>query len=326
MSDVVCLGELVVDFVSFVAGESIATSECFKKAAGGAPANVAVGLARLGVSSSFMGKVGEDGFGRFLAAVLADAGVDIAPLCFTGEAHTMLAFVSLRAGGEPEFLFYPSTCAGVQLARDDIDEAAIARAKVLHFGSISLISESSRSATLHAVALARRFGKWVSYDPNLRLSLWRDADAARAGLLLGLQHADIVKISVEEVDFLTGIADPVRGGRALWHDNLALMAVTSAAKGCHWLTVNASHDVAGFPVTAVDTTGAGDAFMASLLAGLLAASNIPPPPAALDRICRFANATGAIATTSRGAIPSLPSTDAVRAFIAARVPADGLSD
>lgn len=314
MAAIVCLGELLIDFVPDRAGAGLETAETFHKAAGGAPANVAVGLARLGVPSAFMGQVGDEGFGRFLASTLADAGVDVSPLRFTRVAHTGLAFVSLSDDGEREFLFYRSPSADMLFAPADVDEAAIKGAQMLHFGSISLIAEPSRAATLHAVDVARRHGLRISYDPNLRLAIWPDAEAARAGMRLGLQQAAIVKIGAEEVQFLTGEANPVVGARALWHDRLAVMAVTHGAGGCTWLTPDAQGVVPGFNVDPVDTTGAGDAFMAGLLAGLHDRPGTTDP-AALHAACRFANAMGALTTTARGAIPALPDRQRVEAFL-----------
>ncbi|MBV9654499.1 MAG: fructokinase [Acetobacteraceae bacterium] len=317
MADIICLGELLIDFVPTVTGCDLASAEAFKKAAGGAPANVAVGLARFGVSSGFMGKIGDDGFGRFLAQTLAGAGVDTSMLIPTSAAPTALAFVSLRADGEREFLFYRSPSADMLFSPEDVDGAALARSKMLHFGSISLISEPSRGGTLHAVKLARERGLRISYDPNLRLRLWPSADAAREGMRLGLAQADTVKIGDEEVQFLTGVADPIAGARALWHDGLSLMAVTRGAAGCIWLTRDAEGEVPGIKVEAVDTTGAGDAFMAGLLAGLAELGDQPLKAAELDRICAFANAAGAVTTTARGAIPSLPDRAAVQAALKA---------
>lgn len=317
MADVICLGELLIDFVPTVTGCDLATAETFKKAAGGAPANVAVGLSRFGVASGFMGKIGNEGFGRFLVQTLADAGVDTGPLVPTDEALTALAFVSLRADGEREFLFYRSPSADMLFAPADVDEAALARAKILHFGSISLISDPSRSGTLHAVETARRLGLRIAYDPNLRLRLWPSVEAAQAGMRLGLLQAEIVKIGEEEIHFLTGLHDPVAGARALWHDRIKLMAVTRGAAGCIWLTPDAEGEVPGIEVKAVDTTGAGDAFMAGLLAGIVELEGAPLDAAALDRICLFANAAGAVTTTARGAIPSLPDRAAVLAALAA---------
>ncbi len=313
MAEVVCTGELLIDFVPTVSGVGLDGAETFRKAAGGAPANVAVGVARLGVSSAFMGKVGEDGFGHFLADTLAAAGVDTGPLLFAPGAPTSLAFVSLAADGEREFLFYRQTAADTLFAADEVDEAALRGCKVLHYGSISLIGEPSRSATLHAVARARAFGVRRSYDPNLRLALWADAASAREGMLLGLRQAEIVKIGAEEVAFLTGEADVARGVRALWHDELLLVAVTAGRAGCRWFTREASGAVPGYDVTAVDATGAGDAFMAGLLAEWVGTAE---PLADLERICRVANAAGAVTTTSRGAIPSLPDRAAVERLMA----------
>lgn len=317
MTDVMCLGELLIDFVPIVTGCDLASAETFKKAAGGAPANVAVGLSRFGVASGFMGRIGDDGFGRFLVQTLVEAGVDTRALLPTDAAPTALAFVSLRADGEREFLFYRSPSADMLFSPEDVNEAALAQAKMLHFGSIGLISDPSRSGTLHAVETARRLGLRIAYDPNLRLRLWPSAEAARAGMRLGLSHAEIVKIGEEEIHFLTGLHDPIAGARSLWHDRLRLMAVTRGAEGCLWLTPEAEGAVPGLAVEAVDTTGAGDAFMAGLLAGLLELGDGPLGAAALDRICLFANAAGAVTTTARGAIPSLPDRATVFAALAA---------
>jgi fructokinase len=258
-----------------------------------------------------MGMVGNDGFGRFLADTLREAGVDVSPLRATDRARTALAFVSLRPDGEREFLFYRSPSADMLMEPGDVDEAAIASARAFHFGSISLISEPARSATLHAVALARRRGKLVTYDPNLRLALWPDAAAARAGMRLGLAEAEVVKIGAEELAFLTGIENTLEAARALWHPRLRLMAVTCGAEGSHWLTPDAEGAVPGFSIEAVDTTGAGDGFMAGFLAGLLAERDLPGDPARLQAICRLGNAVGALTATGRGAIPSLPTLEAV---------------
>ena len=316
MADVVCLGELLIDFVPTETGRGLIDAAAFRKAAGGAPANVAVGLARLGATSAFMGMVGDDPFGHFLADTLTADGVDISALRFSAKARTALAFVSLRADGEREFLFYRHPSADMLFAPADVDTEAIARSRLLHCGSISLIGEPSRAATLRALAAAQAAGTPISYDPNLRLALWPDAKAARFGLRLGLSHAQIVKISDDEVAFLAGTDDPVRGGRSLWHDGLRLMVVTCGRQGCTWLTADAEGTVPGFAVTAVDATGAGDAFMAGLLAGLLQEPEAPAQPPALEAICRFACAVGALTTTVRGAIPALPQRAAVEAILA----------
>jgi fructokinase len=315
MPDVVCLGELLIDFVPTVTGTSLIDAPAFKKAPGGAPANVAVGLARLGVPSAFMGKVGDDPFGQFLAQTLADAGVDTGPLRYTPEARTALAFVSLRADGEREFMFYRHPSADMLLTPGEIDQAALRGAKALHFGSISLIGEPSRSATLHAIEVARAAGCLISCDPNLRLALWPDRAAARDGLLLAIGQAQLVKISDEELRFLTGSDDPSAARRELWHDRLELMVVTLGSAGCVYFTREDEGVVVGCSVAAVDATGAGDGFVAGLLHGFIADRGIAGDPARLRELCRFANAVGALTTTERGAIPALPTRDRVLALL-----------
>jgi fructokinase len=315
MADVVAFGELIIDFVPTVTGQDLSTAESFKKAAGGAPANVAAGLARLGVRSAFMGMVGNDGFGHFLANSLSDLGVDVTPLRFTDAARTALAFVSLRADGEREFLFYRSPSADMLMTPQDVDEGAIKAARAFHFGSISLIAEPARAATLHAVSLARRSGKLVTYDPNLRLALWPDAEAARAGMRLGLAEAEVVKIGAEELEFLTGNPDPVAAALSVWPERGKLMAITCGSEGCIWLMPGRQGKVPGFAVKAVDTTGAGDAFMAGFIAGLLSEDEISWDAGKIESICRMANAAGALTATGRGAIPSLPTRDAVAVLL-----------
>ncbi|MCB1769682.1 MAG: fructokinase, partial [Candidatus Competibacteraceae bacterium] len=265
--------------------------------------------------SAFMGKVGDDAFGHFLADTLAQAGVEVSPLCFSTEARTALAFVSLRADGEREFMFYRHPSADMLFTPREVDMDVIGQAKLLHFGSISLISEPSRSATLYAVDAARAAGGLVSYDPNLRLPLWPDAEAARQGMLLGLQKAHIVKLSDDESEFLTGLSDLKKACQALWHDDLKLMVVTRGRAGCTYFTPGFSGNVASFTVEAVDATGAGDGFVAGLLQGVLADPTIVRDEARLRELCRFANAVGALATTQRGAIPALPNREQVQEFL-----------
>ncbi|MFO1419546.1 MAG: PfkB family carbohydrate kinase [Candidatus Competibacteraceae bacterium] len=315
MADAICLGELLIDLVPTVTGTGLTDAPAFIKAPGGAPGNVAVGLARLGVSSAFMGKVGDDAFGHFLANTLAEAGVDVSPLRFATEARTALAFVSLRADGEREFMFYRHPSADMLFNPREVDVEALHRTKLLHFGSISLIGEPSRSATLYAVDTARAAGGLISYDPNLRLPLWPDANAAREEMLLGLKKAHVVKLSDDESEFLTGISNLEKACKALWHDDLKLMVVTRGRSGCVYFTPEFSGEVASFTVEAIDTTGAGDGFVAGLLQGLLTDPGAFRDEARLRELCRFANAVGALTTLERGAIPALPGREQVREFL-----------
>ncbi len=262
---VVSLGELLIDFVALESGVTVGEASGFVKAPGGAPANVAVAIARLGMPSAFLGQVGDDPFGHFLADVLHKEGVDVSGLRFSDQARTALAFVSLRADGERSFMFYRHPSADMLMTPADVALDVIDRAKVFHFGSITMIGEPSRSATLAAVRRAQERDLLISYDPNLRLSLWPSAEAARAGMLIGFDYAHVVKISDEELEFLTGGQDVA----ALWRDNLRLIVVTHGAGGSTAHTRRESYHVPGFKVQAVDTTGAGDGFMAGLLVRLL---------------------------------------------------------
>ncbi len=314
MLDVIACGELLIDFVATETGVTLAEAPAFKKAAGGAPANVAVGVARLGYRAGFLGQVGDDDFGRFLAGTLAEAGVDVTGLRFSPEARTALAFVSLRADGERSFMFYRHPSADMLWRPEDVDAAYAAQTRIFHYGSISLIGEPSRSATFAALEHARRGGALISYDPNLRLALWPSAEAARAGMLAGWAHADIAKVSEEELEFLTGETDTERAVRQLWHDRLKLLTVTRGAAGSAYHLADAHGEAPGFRVDPVDTTGAGDGFLAGLLAGLLD-GGLRFEREVVERALRLGNAVGALTTTQRGAIPALPARAAVEAFI-----------
>ncbi|MDX2078479.1 MAG: PfkB family carbohydrate kinase [bacterium] len=310
---VVCLGELLIDFVAQETGKLVGDVAGFQKAAGGAPANVAVAIRRLGHPSAFLGQVGDDPFGHYLADVLRADGVNIDGLRFSAVARTALAFVSLADNGERSFVFYRHPSADMLYQPQDIEPIVLASAKIFHFGSITLITEPSRSATLQAATIARQNGAMISYDPNLRLALWDSPESAKAGMLLGMGYADIVKISEEELLFLVGKDDvaPLLNH----YPTLKLILVTRGEKGSSAYTregLIADHK--GYAVGAVDTTGAGDSFMAGILVGIL--EHETDYLVHFADILAFSNAVGAITTTGRGAIPSLPTRDQVRAFIA----------
>ncbi len=313
----VALGELLIDFVPEENGVTLAEARAFVKAAGGAPANVAVGLARLGVRAGFLGKVGDDPFGQYLAGVLTENGVDASQLRYDDVARTALAFVSLTHGGERDFLFYRHPSADMRLRPDEIDADYLAEAKVLHIGSIGLIQEPSRSATLRALDVAEEHGVRISYDANLRLALWPSPDAAREGIRSVWRRAQVIKISDDELEFLTGGRD-LAAARTLRHDRLELLVVTRGAAGVSYLTRQGEGEVEGFRVETVDTTGAGDAFTAALLAELLERTPLAAGRGALEAALRRANAYAALTTTRRGAIPALPSQQQLKAFLTER--------
>jgi fructokinase len=320
--EVVRLGEALIDFIALETGVSLIEASGFRKAPGGAPANVAAGVAKLGASGAFVGKVGDDPFGRFLARTFADCGVDVSRMIFDKGHRTGLAFVSLTAQAVPDFLFYRNPSADMLLEPAEIDSGFISDAKIFHYGSISLISEPSRSATLAAAKLARDAGAIVSYDPNLRPSLWKDAATAKEGMIEGLEGANVVKMSEEELRIITGDSDLVDGLRSViaTHQSIDLAFVTTGPEGCWWATALHYGTNPGFNVEPIDTTGAGDAFVAAVLYQLLRRNIVVSDLQHLDQsdlwdICRFANAAGALATTKRGAIPSLPTVRELQEFL-----------
>ncbi|KAK2376938.1 putative fructokinase-7 [Trifolium repens] len=310
---VVCFGEMLIDFVPTVSGLSLADAPAFKKAPGGAPANVAVGISRLGGSSAFIGKVGEDEFGYMLADILKENNVNNQGMHFDPGARTALAFVTLRSDGEREFMFYRNPSADMLLQEDELDFDLIRKAKIFHYGSISLITEPCKSAHIAAAKAAKDAGVFLSYDPNLRLPLWPSADSAREGILSIWETADIIKISEEEISFLTNGENPYDDAvvRKLFHPNLKLLLVTEGAEGCRYYTKEFSGRVEGMKVDAVDTTGAGDAFVAGILSQLATDLSLIQKEEELRESLKFANACGALTVTERGAIPALPTKETV---------------
>jgi fructokinase len=334
MPKFVTMGELLVDFISSARGEARwlapvggepATPDrdapSFIPSVGGAPANVAAGLSRLGKDAGFIGKVGDDPFGHELTAALSGLGVDTRAVSFSKQARTMLAFVTLSVTGERDFVFFRHPSADMLISPDDVPEGYVSGASIFHFGSISLIAQPARSTTLGLVDAAKKAGALVSFDPNIRLVLFDDAAAARRTILEAIPFADILKLSEEEAAFLTGLKTPKAAALTLLAMGPGLVAVTLGNKGSVAVTARYAVEVDGYEVGAVDTTGAGDAFCAAMLAAF-SETNAPEPTALTDldliRIFQQANAAGAIAVTRPGAIAALPTTGEIDLFIRSR--------
>ncbi|KAH9727565.1 putative fructokinase-4 [Citrus sinensis] len=277
---IVSFGEMLIDFVPTVSGVSLAEAPGFLKAPGGAPANVAVAL-------------GEDEFGRMLAGILEENGVSADGINFDQGARTALAFVTLRADGEREFMFYRNPSADMLLRPDELNLELITSAKVFHYGSISLIVEPCRSAHLEAMKAAKEAGALLSYDPNLRLPLWPSPEEAREQIMSIWDKAEVIKIDDESA-------------LSLWHPNLKLLLVTLGEHGCRYYTKSFKGAVDAFRVKTVDTTGAGDAFVGALLCKIVDDQSVIEDEPRLREILKFANACGALSTTKKGAIPALP--------------------
>ncbi|KAF6143913.1 hypothetical protein GIB67_001707 [Kingdonia uniflora] len=314
---IVSFGEMLIDFVPDVSGVSLAKAPGFIKAPGGAPANVACAITKLGGASAFIGKFGDDEFGRMLVDILKQNGVNSDGVCFDPNARTALAFVTLKTNGEREFMFYRNPSADMLLKESELNIALIKQANILHYGSISLITEPCRSAHMTAMKAAKEAGILLSYDPNVRLPLWPSSEAAREGIKSIWKEADFIKVSDDEVAFLThGDANDENNVLSLWYDGLKLLVVTDGEKGCRYFTKNFKGRVNGFAVKTVDTTGAGDAFVGSLLLAISKNEAIFGDQKKLEEALTFANACGAICTTKKGAIPALPNTVAALELIA----------
>lgn len=315
-SIVVSFGEMLIDFVPTVAGVSLAEAPAFVKAPGGAPANVAISVSHLGGRSAFVGKLGDDEFGHMLAGVLRENGVSVAGVRFDRVARTALAFVTLRSDGEREFMFYRHPSADMLLTPAELNLELIRRASIFHFGSISLIEEPCRSSHLIAMKEAKKAGALLSYDPNLRLALWPSAEEAKRQMMSIWDQVDILKISDTELEFLTSISsvdDNV--AMSLWRPTMKLLVVTLGKDGCKYYTENLRGSVDSVKVKPVDTTGAGDSFVGAMLWGIAKDLSALKDEEKLKEVLRFANACGAIATTKKGAITSMPSEAEVLKFL-----------
>ena len=319
MSEVVCLGELIVDMISSTRDASIEASESFFPTPGGAPANVAVGLVRQGVSASYIGKVGEDAFGRLMFNTMLSQGVDASGIAFDADARTTLNFNARRADGVRECLFYRNPGADMRLSPDDIREDLFRDALVFHFGSVTLSSENGRAATDCALEYAKANGLLISYDPNLRLGLWTAPEEEIRDVIASyFAKADFVKISDDESEFILGTSDPRTIAAKLTALGVKLVAVTMGSKGCYWSdgTAEGRIDAYNDGIFMVDTTGAGDSFVASMVAHLAARKKAGKALTADEEYaaaCDFANRAGALATTRFGASPALPTREEVLA-------------
>ena len=313
MPDIVCLGEALIDMVSTQPGMGLVSSTVFEKAAGGAVTNVAAGAAILGASAGLIAKVGADHFGEFLRQSLFDAGVNLDHFLMTPDYATQLAFVALSPDGVPDFSFHVKRSADQMLEPAELREEYIAGARIFHFGSISLIDDPARSATLRALEIAAQAGLLISYDPNLRPPLWPSLDMAHEWICEGIGHCDVIKVSEQELEFITGMDVPHRAMEALWEMGPELVAVTRGPDGCWFFDGERVGEVPGFEVPVDETTGCGDAFTAAMLVQLLEAEEDVSELTfeQLTELFTFANAAGALTATGHGAIPSLPTREEV---------------
>lgn len=309
MFDVVALGELLIDFAPM--GERV-----FQANAGGAPANVLASLVKLEGSGAFIGMVGNDDFGRMLESDIKKAGINASGLRFTDKASTTMAFVQLDEHGDRSFTFARKPGADMLLTEADVDYSLIDSGRIFHFGSVSMTAGPCSETTLAAARYAHSKGIIVSYDPNLRPPLWDNLEHARQAIIEGMQYCDILKISEEELEFITGKSDLEFGTMEL-HDKygVQLILVTLGPKGCFYRCPAGCGRLPTFDVHVVDTTGAGDAFLGGVL-WQISRMDITSPDAIslseMEKIVEFANAVGALATSKKGAISIMPTMEQVQ--------------
>ncbi len=300
------LGELLIDYTD--AGMSDAGNKLFEQNAGGAVANVAVAVRRLGYPSAFIGKVGKDLQGEFLIKSLGDAGVDITGIVCDEKVFTTLAFVQLSPEGERSFSFSRKPGADTMLQLFEVDENKLKTSAILAVGSLSLTAEPARSTTRHALNSAKGNGVIVAYDPNYRASLWASEEEAIEQMKSLLPLVDVMKLSDEETELICGVQDVEEAAKHLLNEGIKIVCVTLGKKGAYVATAEGGATVKGIDLPAIDTTGAGDAFWGGFLYSL-AKSNLAPDKVSLQQLEQFAyfgNATATLCVQKRGAIPAMP--------------------
>lgn len=320
MTDVVALGELLIDFAAIsVDSDGYPTMAANP---GGAPCNFLAAVNACGFRTGFLGKVGQDAFGHLLLNTLEKAGIETRGVVMDPHCFTTLAFVTFDAQGDRSYSFARKPGADTQLRWEELDLSLINHARVFHFGSLSLTDDPARSSTYRAVSCAKAQGKLISFDPNLRKPLWRTHEEAAQQILWGLQYADVVKISHDEVDFLWGCS-PEEGADKLIADfGIRLAMVTCGPSGCLVKTPSASVYIPAPPVHTVDTTGAGDIFAGTAIARLLELQKTPEELTQEDLhfIGDFAVTAASLSTEHIGAIPSIPTKQEVLEHMARQSP------
>lgn len=313
--DVTALGELLIDFT--YTGESEQGNSLLEANPGGAPCNVLALLNKCGRTTNFIGKVGKDQFGYLLRDTLVDLEIGTDGLCFDDEVKTTLAFVKTFENGDRDFAFYRNPGADMMLTEEEVEEEQIKNSRIFHFGTLSMTHEGVCKATEKAVNIAKDNGILISFDPNLRIPLWKDLKDAKEKMEYGLSKCDVCKISEEEVEFLTGEKDIEKGANILREKfPVKLFQVTAGADGSYAFYKDSVVYRPSFKLGGtIETTGAGDTFCGSILHGLLDRDIDNLTKEDLEQMLTFANAAAYLVTTKKGAIRSMPEMDAVHKLI-----------
>lgn len=303
--DVIALGELLIDFT--MNGQSEQGNNMFEACPGGAPCNVLALLNKMGKKTAFIGKVGKDQFGVLLRDTITEAGIDASNLMVDENVNTTLAFVHTFPDGDREFSFYRNPGADMMLTADEVNPEVVKDTKVFHFGTLSMTHEGVREATKKAVETAKANGCLVSFDPNLRPPLWSSLDLAKEQMEYGFGKCDILKISDNEIQFVSGKEDYDEGIAYLQETyNIPLILLTMGKDGSRAYYKGMRVERPGFSVKAIETTGAGDTFCGSSLNYLVDHDFENLTEEQLGEMLTFANAAAALVTTKKGAIKAMP--------------------
>ncbi len=305
--DVVALGELLIDFTEN--DISVQGNPLFEANPGGAPCNVLSMLSKLGKKTSFIGKVGNDRLGIMLKTTLVELGIDVENLIIDENAHTTLAFIHTLSDGDREFSFYRNPGADMMLKESEIMEDLIASSKIFHFGTLSMTHNGVRQATKRALKIAKANESLISFDPNIREPLWESMELAKEQVLYGLNYCDVLKISDNEIQWLTGVKDFTEGVKRIRSNyDIKLILVSMGNKGSRAYYGSSIIEVEAFMQdNTIDTTGAGDTFFACILNYILEHGLESLTEKDLKVMLTYANAAASIITTRKGALKVMPS-------------------
>ena len=323
MKKVISIGEALIDFIPNEKGIALKDVKSFLRVPGGAPLNVAAAVAKLGGKSQILTKLGIDVFGDTILEEVAPLGVDISKVKRTNKANTALAFVSLKRGGERDFSFYRNPSADMLLNKDEIEENDFNEDSILHFCSVSLIDAPIKEAHKKAIKFAKKNQALISFDPNVRLQLWEEPKDCRKAILEFLPYSNILKISDEELEFITGIKDEEKAIRWLFQGSVEIIIYTKGTNGAEFITKERKVFSPSFKVKAEDTTGAGDSFIGALLYQIAKEEISLNELINLDdnkikSMLTFCNGTAALTVSKQGAIGALPTNDEVEFLISKR--------
>ena len=313
--DVTALGELLIDLTQN--GMSEQGNPILEANPGGAPCNVLACLSKMGHKTAFIGKVGKDGFGEQLTKGLVETGISTEGLQYDTQVHTTLAVVHTYADGDRDFSFYRNPGADMMLRPEEVNADIIRNSKIFHFCSLSMTDQPVRSAHLQALKIAEEAGCLRSYDPNLRPPLWPNLEVAKENILELMAHCDILKISDNEIQWLSGKEDYDEGIAWLRSQfDIPLIFLTLGKAGSRAYCGDVKTQQAGFKLNTIETTGAGDTFFGSVLHHILEKGFRPYTKEELDEMLMFANAAAALVTTRRGALRVMPSAEEIEAILA----------